>query len=64
VTTYHLSLALAHWTSRPELQGKREYLYRNVAADLHWHGRDPGACVQFALDERDLCRAHHDPRHP
>lgn len=34
------------------------------AADLHWHGRDPGACVQFALDERDLCRAHHDPRHP
>lgn len=33
------------------------------AADLHWHGRDPGACVQFALDERDLHRAHHDPRH-
>lgn len=31
MTTYHLSLALAHWTSRPELQGKREYLYRNVA---------------------------------
>lgn len=34
------------------------------AADLHWHGRDPDACVQFALHERDLCRAHHDPRHP
>ena len=34
------------------------------AADLHWHGRAPAACVQFALDERDLCRAHHDPRHP
>jgi hypothetical protein len=34
------------------------------AADLHWHGRDPAACVQFALDERDLVRAHHDPRHP
>lgn len=28
---YHLSLALAHWTSRPELQGKRDYHYRNAA---------------------------------
>lgn len=35
------------------------------AADFHWHGSSPrnnGHVVQFAFEESELCRAHHDPR--